>query len=147
MPLPRAGPNPGLESDRMTRHCANPECPALARDGAAAEYVDRVVRCLDCGEQLMRGPAPEDPAEPARFTDYQTVFIASDPVQAHLVRGLIEAEKIVVYLKGESLASAVGELPVTVKQVEVQVSADERERALEIVHRFEASLREARDPG
>jgi hypothetical protein len=69
--------------------------------------------------------------------DYVTVFIASDPVQAHLVRGLIEAEGITVYLKGEALTSALGELPVTVKQVEVQVPREDRVRALELAARFE----------
>ena len=74
----------------------------------------------------MRGVAPDDPNEAPRFHEFRTVFIASDAVQAHLVRGLIEAEGIRVYLKGEVLSSAIGELPMTVKQVEVQVEVEAR---------------------
>ena len=121
----------------MTQHCANPECPGLERDRIAPEFVDAMTACVDCGGPLMRGAAPDDPHETPSFTDYVTVFIASDPVQAHLVRGLIEAEGITVYLKGEALTSALGELPVTVKQVEVQVPREDRVRALELAARFE----------
>lgn len=85
----------------------------------------------------MWGAAPNDPHEPPRFNDFDTVFIAADPVQAHLVRGLIEADGIHVYLKGESLSSAIGELPANVGQIQVQVAPEHRERAREIVMRFE----------
>jgi len=85
----------------------------------------------------MRGSAPDDVHEEPRFTEYETIFVASDPVQAHVVRGLVEAEGIVVYLKGEALSSALGELPVTVQQVEVQVPVESALRGREIVRRFE----------
>jgi hypothetical protein len=85
----------------------------------------------------MRGSAPEDVHEEPRFTEYETIFIAGDPVQAHLVRGIVEAEGIIVYLKGEALASALGELPATVRQVEVQVPVESASRGRLIVSRFE----------
>jgi len=121
----------------MTQHCANPDCPGLERDGVAPEFVDRMTVCIDCGGRLMRGVAPDDVHERPGFTDYVTIFIAADPVQAHLVRGLIEAEDITCYLKGEALTSALGELPATVKQVEVQVPREDRERGLAVAARFE----------
>jgi hypothetical protein len=121
----------------MTQHCANPDCPGLERDGVAPEFVDEMKVCIDCGGRLMRGAAPDDEHQRPTFTDYVTVFIAADPVQAHLVRGVIEAEDIPVYLKGEALTSALGELPVTVKQVEVQVPMEDRDRALAVAARFE----------
>jgi hypothetical protein len=124
----------------MTRYCANPICPGLERDGVAPEYVDSVAHCVDCGLPLMLGAAPEDAHEPPQFTDYATVFIAADPVQAHIVRGLIEAEGLVVFLKGEGLTGALGELPATVRQIEVQVPEEDRERARALVLRFEAAL-------
>lgn len=121
----------------MTRYCPHPECPGRARDGVPPEFVDRVSRCVDCGGSLMLGSAPNDPPEPARPETYRTVFIAADPVQAHLVRNLVEAEGIIVYLKGERLAGAIGELPTTVRQVEVQVPTGDFERARQAVMCFE----------
>lgn len=121
----------------MTKHCANPNCPGLARDSVAPEFVDHIEVCVDCGGSLMRGSAPQDPAERIGYKDFQTVFVAANVVQAHLVRGLIEVEGIDVYLKGEALSPAIGELPVDVTQVEVQVPALDRERAREIAMRFE----------
>ena len=122
----------------MTKHCADPECPGRIRDGVAPEFRDDVERCLDCGSTLMRGAAPVDPPERPRFVDLRTVLFASDAVQAHLVRGLIEAEQIRVYLKGEALSSAIGELPATVRQIEVQVAAADFDNARRIVMQFEA---------
>jgi hypothetical protein len=122
----------------MTKHCANPDCPGRIRDGAAPEFRDEIERCLDCGSTLMRGVAPDDPAETPSFVDLRTVFMASDAVQAHLVRGLIETERIRVHLKGEALSSAIGELPATVRQIEVQVDVADYEAAREIVMEFEA---------
>jgi hypothetical protein len=129
----------------MTRHCPNPSCPGLARDGVAPEFVDGVGVCLDCGGSLMAGMAPDDPPEPPDYNDFRTVFIAADVVQAHLLRGLIEAEGIIVYLKGESLRSAIGELPVDVTRLEVQVPVEDRERGRAIAMRFEGPSPKARD--
>lgn len=121
----------------MTRHCANSECPGLERDGVMPEFVDGIVACIDCGGTLMIGPVPQDPPESPKFIEFETIFIASDAVQAHLLRGLLEAEGIVVYLKGEALTSAIGELPVHFKQVEVQVHPDQQSRSRAIALRFE----------
>ena len=85
----------------------------------------------------MGGRAPNDPHEGPEYSDYRTVFIASDAIQAHLVKGLIESEKIRVYLLGEALAGAVGELPATVMQIEVQVPSEDYLEAREIALRFE----------
>ena len=123
----------------MTQYCANPNCSGRKRDGVAPEFMDYVSACVDCQGPLMRGSAPDDVHEKPRFTDYETIFLASNPVQAHVVRGLIEAEGIVVYLKGEVLSSALGELPVTVQQVEVQVPVEYALRGREIVGLFEGS--------
>ena len=126
----------------MTKHCANPECPGRARDGVAPEFVGHLQACLDCGGTLMRGAAPRDPGEPVDYEEFRTVFIAADVVQAHLVGGLIEAEGIGVYLKGEALSPAIGELPIDVTRVEVQVPESDRARAREIAMRFEGPASE-----
>lgn len=41
------------------------------------------------------------------------VYIAQNPTEAHLVRGLLETQNIECFVKGETLFSARGELPIT----------------------------------
>lgn len=88
----------------------------------------------------MLGSAPEDPREPPSPEAFRTVFVACDAVQAHLVRHLIEAEKVVVYLKGERLIGAIGELPADVSQLEVQVPEGDFEVARSVVREFEEGI-------
>ncbi len=120
------------------RHCDNDECPALARDEVAAEYLDSVETCSECGNRLVAGGAPVIEAPQPEYRELVTIYRASDATAAHLIRGALEAEGISVYIKGESLRAAVGELPATVVQVEVQVSPDQAARAREIALQIEA---------
>lgn len=136
-----------FETDRLqvketgvAKHCPNPDCVGLARDGCVAEYDDRLVRCLDCDARLVAGPSQPDHELGLEFNDLRTVFIAASVVQGHLVAGTIEAEGIPVYLKGEMLQGAVGELSADVRQVEVQVPVERAERARQIAMRFEGPL-------
>ena len=120
------------------RHCPNLECPALLRDGIAAEYLDRVAVCSECASPLAAGGAPVVAPPQRAYRELVTIYRASDATQAHLIRGALEAEGIAVYIKGESLRAAVGELPATVVQVEVQVSPAHAARAREIALQIEA---------
>ena len=43
----------------------------------------------------------------------QQVFVAQHPTEAHLVRGVLEAEGVTAIVQGESLFTARGETPVT----------------------------------
>jgi hypothetical protein len=126
----------------MTKHCANEDCAGLARDGVVAEYRDEIETCLDCGARLIRGAAFPEPAPPLEYVELRTVFIASDVVQGHLVRGAIETEGIPVHLKGEALRSAIGELPPDVMQLEVQVPLAFEEEGRAIAARFEPEGRD-----
>jgi hypothetical protein len=127
----------------VAKHCPNPDCAGLARDGSVAEYDDRIVECLDCGVRLVTGLSlPEDPELGLEFNDLETVFIAASAVQGHLVASSIEAEGIPVYIKGEMLQGAVGELSADVHQVEVQVPVERSERAREVAMRFEGRFEE-----
>lgn len=121
----------------MSKHCPNPDCAGLARDGCVAEYDDRIVECLDCGARLIKGLSLPDPELGLEFVELETVFIAASVVQGHLVAGSIEAEGIPVYIKGEMLQGAVGELSADVHQVEVQVPVERAEQARQIAMRFE----------
>ncbi len=119
------------------KHCPNQECVGLARDGCVAEFDDRLVECLDCGGRLVRGHSFPDREPGLEFNDLETVFIAGNAVQGHLVAGSIEAEGIPVYIKGEMLQGAVGELSADVHQVEIQVPVERARGAREIAMRFE----------
>ncbi len=123
----------------MARHCPNPDCAGLIRDGAVAEFVDSVETCLDCGSRLEPGSGEIDREPGLEYNELHTVFIAANVVQGHLVAGAIEAEGIPVYIKGEMLSGAVGELAADTHQVEIQVPVDRVERAREIALRFEGS--------
>ena len=66
------------------------------------------------------------------------VFIAKHPTEAHLVRGVLEAEGIHAEVQGESLFGSRGEAPVTADTLpSVWVLADEDElRASEVLADF-----------
>jgi hypothetical protein len=123
--------------DRVARYCPNPDCAGLARDGSIAQFNDTLVDCIDCGERLVPGLPSSDGDLGLEYNDLRTVFIAENVVQGHLVAGTIEAEGIPVYLKGEMLQGAVGELSADVRQVEVQVPLERVDRARQIAMRFE----------
>jgi len=127
----------------MVKHCPNERCPGLARDGIVPEFVAALERCVDCGTRLIRGEVAPEPPPPLEYVDLRTVFIAADVVQGHLVRSLLETEGIPVYLKGEGLRAAVGELPADVTRVEVQVPFEREDEARAIAARFEPSSRSA----
>ena len=67
------------------------------------------------------------------------VFIAQHPTEAHLVRGMLEANGIAAEVQGESLFSARGETPATSETLPtVWVPDDEdAERALVILAAYE----------
>jgi hypothetical protein len=124
----------------VAKHCPNPDCAGLARDGCVAEYDDRLAECLDCGTRLVTGPSDRDRELGLEFNDLQTVFIAASVIQGHIVAGAIESEGIPVYIKGEMLQGAVGELSADVHQVEIQVPVERADGARQIAMRFEGKL-------
>jgi hypothetical protein len=121
----------------LSRHCPNPDCSGLVRDGRVAEYVDRMTDCIDCGAQLVAGAPPTESEPGLEYNDLRTVFIANSVVQGHLVASVLEAAGIPVYIKGEMLQGAVGELAADVSQVEVQVPVERSDLARELVSCFE----------
>lgn len=121
----------------MVRHCPNPDCPGLARDGVVAEYRASVARCVDCGSVLVSGERPAMPEAAAEYVELVTVFIASGIAQGQVVAGVVEAAGIPVFLKGEHLLGAVGELPPNVAQLEVQVPVERAEEARAITLEWE----------
>lgn len=65
------------------------------------------------------------------------IYKAENPIEAHLIRGLLEAEAIPVRLSGEALVGAIGELPTDVGQLEVLVPRGYSVRARGLVQAYE----------
>jgi hypothetical protein len=112
------------------KHCPNPDCESLIRYGTIGEFLDTTEICPDCGAALTHGEAPRP--EPPEFRELHTVYQAADGTHAHMIRVALEAEGIPVHIAGEALMGAVGELPATLLQVEVQVPPEYEEQAREI---------------
>ncbi len=125
----------------MVKYCPNPDCAGLARDGVVAEFRDAVRACLDCGSALILGERPTAVAPEVEFLELVTIFIACDLSQGQVVAGAIEAAGIPVFVKGELLQGAVGELPPAVSQVEIQVPIERQEPAREIAMLWEGPAR------
>jgi hypothetical protein len=118
------------------RHCPNPSCEHFLRYGTIAEFRATIEVCSDCGTTLVGGEAPQP--SPAKFRELVTVYKASDGIRAHLLRSVLEGEDIDVFIRGEALLGAVGELPATLLDVEVQVPPESAVRARELALQWES---------
>lgn len=78
----------------------------------------------------------------------KSIYSARDSMEAHFLKGLLEAEDIPAVVQGEALASVLGEIPVTKSTLpNVLVDDDDVARALPIVERFrERDERSAEQP-
>jgi hypothetical protein len=126
------------------KHCPNSDCESLVRHSAVAEFFDTVDVCADCGTALVWGEAPRP--EPPTFQELETIYQAADGMQAHIVRAALEEEGIPVNISGEALMGAVGELPATLLQVEVQVPPEFAVRAREIALQCEVGRPDDKAP-
>ena len=64
----------------------------------------------------------------------ETIFMASHPIQAHLVRSFLEAEEIPAMVQGEHLSSLLGYAPSVT--VSVCVRSEDAARALDLLGAF-----------
>jgi len=112
------------------KHCPNLDCENVVLYGTIGEFFDIADVCPDCGTALAPGEAPRP--EPPVFRELKTIYKAADGTQAHMIRVALELEDIPVHIAGEALMGAVGELPATMLQVEVQVPPEFAERARKI---------------
>jgi len=127
------------------KHCPNQDCENFVRQGVVAEFFDTVDVCADCGTALVPGEAPRP--EPPTYQELETIYQAADGMQAHIVKAALEEEGIPVNISGEALMGAVGELPATMLQVEVQVPPEFAKRAREIALQCEVGRPDEEAPG
>ncbi|MCQ8878206.1 DUF2007 domain-containing protein [Pseudoalteromonas shioyasakiensis] len=80
--------------------------------------------------------------EPFRWV---TVYSAADAVEANIVKGLLLGNEIDCQLLGESLQSAVGEIPFAQTEVRVQVYAIKERHARELLVNYSQEQQSALD--
>jgi hypothetical protein len=96
-----------------------------------AEFLDSIEVCSDCGGLLRRGEAPPGPV--LEYRELVTIYETTNQIQAHLIRGLLEQNDVPVYISGESLQGALGELPPTMPFIRVQVPIEQAGWARELI--------------
>ena len=67
---------------------------------------------------------------------WQCAYRASNGLEAHSLKGLLENTGISVRLTGEALASAAGELPMNVIEVQLWVTMSQWQQALAVIHDY-----------
>lgn len=66
----------------------------------------------------------------------KSVFQAGNTIEAHLIKGLLEAEGIDAWVAGDYLQGGIGQLP-ALGLVEVRVASEDAGRARAIIHEYE----------
>ncbi|MBP7147233.1 MAG: DUF2007 domain-containing protein [Acidobacteria bacterium] len=115
----------------MPKRCPNADCPERRDLGRAGEYRNDVVLCPLCGATLAGEadhPAQPGPV-PTETVPLVTIAQTANAVQAHLIRGALEARGIPAFLFDENVvrlnwfwANAIG-------AIKVKVPADLAEQA------------------
>jgi len=116
------------------KHCPNPQCPFLLEHGIAAEYEDRVETCLDCGTQLVPGPAPRpQKSTPPPLPNLVMIRTAMYTTEADLIKARLEAEGIPVFLKNYETINANWFYASALGWIQVMVREQDADRARQIL--------------
>jgi len=75
--------------------------------------------------------------------EFVRVYRAANGTEAHLIKGMLEQHGMLVRIFGDGLSSGVGELPVDVMQVEIQVKRGYRKLARQLILEYESRGRES----
>lgn len=75
-------------------------------------------------------------------SEFVRVYRAANGTEAHLIKGMLEQHGIMVRIFGDGLSSGIGELPVDVMQVEIQVKRGYRKLARQLILEYESRARE-----
>ena len=65
------------------------------------------------------------------------IYDAGNALEAHSLKGMLEARQIEVQLSGEGLGAAAGELPANVVEVGLWVKASQQSSALRLLQEYE----------
>lgn len=64
------------------------------------------------------------------------LYSSANYIEANTIRAMLDGAGIEVFLKGEALAGAVGELPANVAEIEVYVKPEQFEKADQLLQAF-----------
>ena len=97
-----------------------------------SEYVEGIVKCADCGAQLVAELPPlHEPGD----TDVELVEIwrAADEMEAQIIRGALDGAGMKCMLRGEALRHTHGFTVDGLAEVRILVPPEDAERAREII--------------
>lgn len=69
--------------------------------------------------------------------DWQTVYYAANPIEAQLLKGMLESEHISVRMNENSMIGGVGELPVDAIETALQVPSEHYQAARQLLNDYE----------
>ncbi|TCI04043.1 DUF2007 domain-containing protein [Corallincola luteus] len=67
------------------------------------------------------------------------LYQAANALEANLLKGMLQAEGFDIQLRGENLAGAAGELPLSVQQVDLFIVEKDYQDALRLLSRYEGN--------
>jgi len=77
--------------------------------------------------------------------DWVEAYSAQNAIEANLLKGLLELNSIMVMLNGESLAGALGEIPIDQTEVKILVPQIKQRQAQKILLEYQFKQQESED--
>lgn len=78
---------------------------------------------------------------PADVSHWQLVYLAASGLEAGLVQGLLQQQRILVFTNGQYLAGAAGELPLTELGVRLLVPQQQYQEARAVIEQYLSQLK------
>ena len=72
---------------------------------------------------------------------YKKVYTAADLTEAHFIKGLLIQYDIELEIQSQSLAIAIGELPVDAQRIDLYVKSENLSKSLEILSKYNSNIR------
>ena len=111
------------------QHCANPECPFLARYRRESEFQDDCTHCADCGSALVAGPGSARILPDLPFERWITVSSHRDAPAAYIAKSRLDAAGVPATIADEHTvgvawlwSGAVGGVKVQVPETSLQAA-------------------------
>ena len=104
-----------------------PFCPVCR-----SEYAEVVIKCADCGAELVREPPPLEERDNPE-AELVEILIAGDEIEAQLIRGVLDANGIECVLRGESLRLTFGITADGLAEVKILVRREDARRARQVI--------------
>ena len=104
-----------------------PFCPVCR-----CEYAEVVIKCADCGAELVREPPPLEERDNPE-AELVEILRAGDEIEAQLIRGVLDANGIECVLRGESLRLTFGITADGLAEVKILVRREDADQARQVI--------------